>query len=68
VFVKGPLQKSVPEVNGFCPYTLDEFHMVTVDDVRECVVKLSSKSGELDPLPGYVTRPGHTATFYLQDY
>ena len=30
--------------------------MVTVDDVRECVVKLSSKSCELDPLPGYVTR------------
>ena len=30
--------------------------MVTVEDVRECVVKLSSKSCELDPLPGYVTR------------
>ena len=45
-----------PEVNQVCPYTFDEFNMVTVDDVRECVVKLSSKSCELDPLPGYVTR------------
>ena len=47
---------SAPEVNRVCPYTFDEFNMVTVDDVRECVVKLSSKSCELDPLPGYVTR------------
>ena len=34
----------------------DEFNMVTVGDVHESVVKLSSKSCELDPLPGYVTR------------
>ena len=42
---------SAPEVNRVCPYTFDEFNMVTVDDVRECVVELSSKSCELDPLP-----------------
>ena len=30
--------------------------MVTVDVVRKCVVKLTSKSCDLDPLPGYVTR------------
>ena len=30
--------------------------MVTVDEVRKCVVKLSSKSCDLDPLPSYVTR------------
>ena len=30
--------------------------MVTVDEVCKCVVKLTSKSCELDPLPGYVTR------------
>ena len=47
---------SAPEVNQVCPYTFDEFNMVTVDDVRECVVKLSSKSCDLDPLPGYDTR------------
>ena len=41
---------SAPEVNRVCPYTFDEFNMVTVDDVRECVVELSSKSCELDPL------------------
>ena len=29
--------------------------MVTVDEVRKCVVKLTSKSCDLDPLPGYVT-------------
>ena len=42
---------SAPEGNRVCPYTFDEFNMVTVDDVRECVVELSSKSCELDPLP-----------------
>ena len=47
---------SAPEVKRVCPYTFNEFNMVTVDDVRECAVKLSSKSCELDPLPGYVTR------------
>ena len=58
-----------PEVNQVCPYTFDEFNMVTVDDVRECVVKLSSKSCELDPLPGYVTRnaPDTLATIYDSD-
>ena len=30
--------------------------MVTVDEVRKCVVKLTSKSCDLDPLPFYVTR------------
>ena len=30
--------------------------MIDVDEVRKCVVKLSSKSCDLDPLPGYVTR------------
>ena len=35
---------SVPEVHWVCPYTFDAFNMVTVDDVRECVGKLSSKS------------------------
>ena len=30
--------------------------MVTADEVRKGVVKLSSKSCDLDPLPGYVTR------------
>ena len=29
---------------------------VTVDDVRECGVKLSSRPCELDPLPGYIKR------------
>ena len=46
----------VPEVDRVCPYTFDEFSMVTVDEVRKCVVKLSSKSCDLDPLPSYVTR------------
>ena len=61
---------SAPEVKRVCPYTFDEFNMVTVDDVRECVVKLSSKSCELDPL-GWLCHKkcsGHTATIYLQDY
>ena len=46
----------VPEANRVCPYTFDEFSLVDVDEVRKCVVKLSSKSCDLDPLPGYVTR------------
>ena len=50
------LQKSLLELsNWICPYTFDELNMVTVNDVRECVVKLSSKSCDLDPLPAYVT-------------
>lgn len=35
---------------------INEFSLVDVDEVRKCVVKLSSKSCDLDPLPGYVTR------------
>ena len=46
---------SATEVKRVCPYTF-EFNMVTVDDVRECGVKLSSRPCELDPLPGYITR------------
>ena len=46
----------VPEVKRVCPYKFDKFSMVTVDEVCKCVVKLTSKSCELDPLPGYVTR------------
>ena len=46
----------VPEVDRVCPYTFDEFGMVTVDEVHNCVVKLSSKSCDLDPLPSYITR------------
>ena len=46
----------VPEVNRVCPYTFNEFSLVNVDEVRKCVVKISSKSCDLDPLPGYVTR------------
>ena len=30
--------------------------MVIVDEVRKCVVKLTSKLCDLDPLSGYVTR------------
>ena len=46
----------VPEVKRVCPYKFDKFSMVTVDEVRKCVVKLTSKSCDLDPLSGYVTR------------
>ena len=46
----------VPEVNRVCPYTFNEFSLVNVDEVRKCVVKISSKSCDLHPLPGYVTR------------
>ena len=45
----------VQDVNRVCPYTFDEFNTVSVDEVHKCVVKLSSKSCDLDPLPGYVT-------------
>ena len=60
----------VPEVNRVCPYTFNEFSLVNVDEVRKCVVKISSKSCDLDPLPGYVTkkRSEHTASIYHQDY
>lgn len=46
----------VQDVNRVCPYTFGEFNTVTVDEVHKCVMKLSSKSCDLDPLPGYVTR------------
>ena len=46
------LQKSI----GSVLIRLMSLIWITVDDVRECVVKLSSKSCELDPLPGCVTR------------
>ena len=45
----------VQNVNRVCPYAFDEFNTVIVDEVHKCVVKLSSKSRDLDPLPGYVT-------------
>ena len=45
----------VPKVNRVCPYTFDEFIIVTVEEVRTCVMKLSSKWCDLDPLPA-VTR------------
>ena len=37
----------VPEVNRVSPHTFDDFSMVTVDEVRKCVVKLSSKLCDL---------------------
>ena len=46
----------VPEVNQVCPYTSDKFSMATVDEVHKCVVKSTSKSCDLNPLPGYITR------------
>ena len=46
---------SVPKVNWVCPYTFDEFIVVTSEEIRACVMKLSSKSCDLDPLSA-VTR------------
>ena len=54
--ITGASTHPVPEVNRVCPNTFDEFKMVTADEVRKGVVKLSSKSCDLDPLPGYDTR------------
>ena len=42
---------SFPKVNGACPYTFEEFIVVTFEEIRACV----SKSCDLDP-PSAVTR------------
>ena len=51
-----PSQDIAPEVDNACPYSFDNFRMVTIEEVQTCIVKLAAKSFALDPLPGYVTR------------
>ena len=51
-----PSQDIAPEVDNACPYSFDNFKMVTIEEVHTRIVKLAAKSFALDPLPGYVTR------------
>ena len=48
-------QDLAPEVDNACPYSFDNFKMVSIEEVHTCIVKLFATPCALDPLPGYVT-------------